>query len=177
MESMDNFRERFEALEQQMKVIGAHTRIVERRLRWWRGIACGVMFLGLVSLPLQSGKAADTQPRGMAERMATLENKLRGMAFDDAANEVVITGANLRIVNGLGSTSCTDAQGNPIPNCPNGLGNLIVGYNEPRQGDPTCPIHFGLGPLAGAGTFATLQPNLPAIRLAWMVGLRHGCIG
>jgi hypothetical protein len=30
-----------------------------------------------VSLPLQSGTAADTQPRGMAERMTTLENKLK----------------------------------------------------------------------------------------------------
>jgi hypothetical protein len=30
MESMDNFRERFEALEQQMKVMGAHTRTVVR---------------------------------------------------------------------------------------------------------------------------------------------------
>jgi hypothetical protein len=112
MESMDNVRERIEALEQQMKVMGAHTRTVERRLRWWRGIACGVGLLGLVSLPLQSGTAADTQPGGMAERMAALEKKLGTMAFDDAANEVVITGANLRIVNGLG--------------------NLIVGYNESR---------------------------------------------
>jgi len=54
--------------------------------------------------------------------MATLENKLNAMTFDGAANEVVITGANLRIVNGLGSTLTT-----------NGLGNLIVGYNELRQ--------------------------------------------
>src|SRR5262249_30241993 len=121
MESMDNFRERFEALEQQMNVMGAHTRTVERRLRWWRGLACGLGLLGLVSMPLQSGTAADTQPRGMAERMATLENKLSAMTFDGAANEVVITGANLRIVNGLGATETT-----------NGLGNLIVGYNEPR---------------------------------------------
>src|SRR5215510_11442422 len=123
MDSTDNVRERIEALEQQMRAMGAHTRIVERRLRWWRGLACGVMLLGLVSMPLQSGTAADTQPRGMAERMATLENKLSAMTFDGAANEVVITGANLRIVNGLGSTETT-----------NGLGNLIVGYNEPRAG-------------------------------------------
>ena len=46
----------------------------------------------------------------------------------------LITGANLRIVNGLGFTSCV---GVPDPNCPNGVGNLIVGYNEARVGEPT----------------------------------------
>jgi hypothetical protein len=35
MDSMDNFRKRFEALEQQMKGMGTHTRMVERRPRWW----------------------------------------------------------------------------------------------------------------------------------------------
>jgi hypothetical protein len=134
MDSMDHVRERFEALERQTEqlkhetqALKAHTYTVERQLRWWRGIACGVMLLGLVSLPLQSGTAADTQPGAMAERMATLENKLSAMTFDGAANEVVISGANLRIVNGLGRTETT-----------NGLGNLIVGYNEPRQANITC---------------------------------------
>jgi hypothetical protein len=61
----------------------------------------------------------------MSERMATMEKKLTAMDFDEAANEVVISGANLRIVNGLGATDTT-----------NGLGNLIVSYNEPR-GDGT----------------------------------------
>ena len=115
MESMDNFRERLDALEHQ-------THVLARQARWWRGIACGFGLLALVSLPLQSGTAADTQPGGMGERMATLEKKLSAMTFDDAANEVVITGANLRIVNGLGATDTT-----------NGLGNLLVGYNELRQ--------------------------------------------
>src|SRR5262252_2942004 len=128
MDSINNFRERFEALEQQMKVMGARTHTVERRLRWWRGIACGVVLLGLVSMPLQSGTAADSQPGAMAERMATLEHKLSTMTFDGAANEVVISGANLRIVNGLGSTETT-----------NGLGNLIVGYDKSRQDFPACP--------------------------------------
>jgi hypothetical protein len=121
MDSMDSIRERVEALEQQTKAMEAHTRTVERRLRWWRSIACGVVVLSLLSLALPSGKAADTQPRGMVERMAIMEKKLAAMDFDDAANEVVISGANLRIVNGLGATDTT-----------NGLGNLIVGYNESR---------------------------------------------
>jgi hypothetical protein len=34
-------------------------------------------------------------------------------------------------VNGLGRTDC-GPEDEPIPDCPNGLGNLIVGYNEPR---------------------------------------------
>jgi hypothetical protein len=125
MASLDSIRERVEALEQQAKAMEAHTRMVERRLRWWRGIACGVVMLGLLSLALPSGKAVDAPGRGMAERMATMEKKLAAMDFDDAANEVVITGANLRIVNGLAAT-----------NTINGLGNLIVGYNELR-GDGT----------------------------------------
>ena len=131
MDSMDNFRERFEALEQRTEQLRHQTHILARQARWWRGIACGLGLLGLVSLPLRSGTAADTQPRGMGERMATLENKLSAMTFDGAANEVVITGANLRIVNGLGSTETT-----------NGLGNLIVGYNELRQENPDCPRMF-----------------------------------
>ena len=137
MESMDNFRERFEALEQQTEQLKQQTQALEaqshtlaRQARWWRGIACGLGLLGLVSLPLQSGTAADTQPRGMAERMATLENKLSAIAFDGAANEVVISGANLRIVNGLGATDTT-----------NGLGNVLVGYTELTgdSGDPSMP--------------------------------------
>ena len=71
MDSLDNVREQFETLEQQTErlqhqtqALEAYTRIIERRLRRWRGIACGVALLGLVSLPLPSGTAADTQPRG-----------------------------------------------------------------------------------------------------------------
>ena len=63
MESMDNFRERFEALEQQTEQLKQQTQAFEARSlthwhrsrRWWRGIACGLGLLGLVSLPLQVG--------------------------------------------------------------------------------------------------------------------------
>jgi hypothetical protein len=61
MDSMDNVRKRIAALEQQMNVMGAHTRTVERRRRWWRGIGLLVSLLGLC----QTGQAADfTCPTG-----------------------------------------------------------------------------------------------------------------
>jgi hypothetical protein len=96
------------------------------------GCAGGVVMLALLSLALPSGKAADTQPGTMAERMATLEHKLSAMAFDAAANEIVINRANLRIVNGLGTTDTT-----------NELGNLIVGYNEPRNRPSSPDVRTG----------------------------------
>jgi hypothetical protein len=117
MEHMDHFRERFEALERRIQM-------VERRLRWWRGIACGFLLLGLLTWALPSGRAADPQSGPIADQLAALRGLLTVVRFDAAADEVVITGANLRIVNGLGATQTT-----------NGLGNLIVGYNEP----PTFP--------------------------------------
>lgn len=151
MDSMDNFRERFEALEQrteqwkqQTQARETHTHTVERRLRWWRGLACGVGLVGLVSLPLPSGMATEEpnakEHRGWRQRVQQLEaqvtilqEKLAAVTFDATAKELVLTGANLRIVNGLGSTDCTEDNGDPIPNCPNRLGNLIVGYNEKRD--------------------------------------------
>jgi hypothetical protein len=67
MDSMDNLRERCEALEQwteqlkhQTQAREAHTRTVERRLRWWRGMACNMVMPALFNLSLPSGKAADT---------------------------------------------------------------------------------------------------------------------
>jgi hypothetical protein len=58
MDSMDNVRERVEALEQRTEHLHQHIRIVARRLPWWRGIACGVLLLSLVSLAPLS-QAAD----------------------------------------------------------------------------------------------------------------------
>jgi len=42
MESMDNVRERFEALEQQTEQVKQQTHTLARQARWWRGIACGL---------------------------------------------------------------------------------------------------------------------------------------
>jgi hypothetical protein len=40
-------------------------------------------------------------------------------------------------------TDCLDEQFEPIPDCPNGLGNLIVGYNESRDVDIRTGSHNG----------------------------------
>ena len=120
METIKKLSERVEAMEH-----SAH--IIEQRLRWWRILACGLLVMGLVGLPLVGGTAQEQSAyeRALVRRLAALEYKLQYIS--GGANEVVITGANLRIVNGLGDTATT-----------NGLGNLIVGYNESRPIPPFC---------------------------------------
>jgi hypothetical protein len=114
METIESLSERLEALEHQ-------TRAAERRLHRWRRIAYGLLIVGLVTLPLASGTAQDesSEYRGIRKRLAALEYKL--VHVTGGVDEVIISGANLRIVNGLGETLTK-----------NGLGNLIVGYNESR---------------------------------------------
>src|SRR5687767_2066885 len=90
---------------------------------------------GAADLGLPVGTAQeDALGGGLAQRVAALEHRLRYftvMSDAEVPPEVVITGANLRIVNGLGRTDCTTDWGE-IPDCPNGLGDLIVGCNEPH---------------------------------------------
>jgi hypothetical protein len=113
---MDHLQTRLEALEQR-------THTVERQLRWWRGLAGGLLVLAGLTWALPAGTAQKDPPeggeKGLAHRVAALESLLKH--FTRVGDEVFITGANLRIVNGLDATETT-----------NGLGNLIVGYNEPR---------------------------------------------
>jgi hypothetical protein len=126
---MDHLQTRLEVLEQR-------THTVERQLRWWRGLACGLAVLGLLGWGLPLGLARedasdkDKGEKGLAQRVAALEDLLKH--FSREKNDIFITGANLHIVNGLGETDCITEDGEAIPDCPNGLGNLIVGYNEPR---------------------------------------------
>jgi hypothetical protein len=130
---MDQLQTRLDALEQQM-----HT--VNHRLHWWRGLACGAVVLaGLTwALPavIAQEEASQGGQRGLAQRVAALEQLLKH--FSREGKEIFITGANLHIVNGLGSTDCLDEQFQEIPSCPNSLGNLIVGYNESRRESITC---------------------------------------
>jgi trimeric autotransporter adhesin len=121
MEDMDNLRERIDSLED-------HTHRVERRLRWWRGIACTVVMLALLNWTLPSSVAKDGKPmrvKDLETRIEVLESKLEHVT--SGPDELTISGANLHIVNGLGTT-----------NTANGLGNLIVGYNEVRTVSGVC---------------------------------------
>jgi hypothetical protein len=115
------------------------TRTIARQLRWWQGLACGLLVLALLAWGLPVVTADDVKhddKKTLEERVAALEKLLKH--FRREGNEVFIKGANLHIVNGLGSTDCTDEQGVEIPDCPNGLGKIIVGYNEPRKEVPDC---------------------------------------
>lgn len=126
---MDPLHVRLDTLDHHLQILQQQTRTMARRLRWWRGLACSLVGLGVLTWAMPSGTAQGT----LEQRVAALEAKLAKLAFDPATSEMVLSGANLRVVNGLGRTGCRDEQGNPIANCPNGLGNLIVGYNEPRE--------------------------------------------
>jgi hypothetical protein len=131
---MDHLQTRLEALEQQMHTLTQHTRTTQRRLHWWRGLACGAVVLAVLTWALPAGTGQKEPPeggeKGLAQRVAALEQLLKH--FSREGNEVFLTGANLHIVNSLGQTGCGSEE-EPIPDCPNGLGNLIVGYNEPRD--------------------------------------------
>jgi hypothetical protein len=126
---MDSLQTRLDALEQR-------THTVERQLCWWRGLACVLLILAGLTWALPVSTAQEDLHRGwrgLPERVAALEELLKHFSRD--GNEVTITGANLHLVNGLSSTDCTNEQFEEIPDCPNGLGNLIVGYNESRGQD------------------------------------------
>jgi hypothetical protein len=123
---MEDLRARLDALERQVHTLHQQARAVDRRLRWWRRLACGLGVLGCLGWTFQAVTAGDGQALSIPERFAALERKLTALTFDAATNEVRITGANLRLLNGLGSTDTT-----------NGLGNLIVGYDEPRDSGET----------------------------------------
>jgi hypothetical protein len=69
---MDHLRERLDALEQQVHTLTQHTQMATRRLRWWRGLACSLAVVGLLSwgLPLglarEDGSEKDTDQKGLA---------------------------------------------------------------------------------------------------------------
>lgn len=94
--------------------------------------------------------ALNSQITALNSRITALESLLEH--FTRAGDNVYVTGANLHIRNGLGGTIQD----------PNGVGNLIVGYNEERSpGNPEVPETCSLGEftevkncMEGGGTWA-----------------------
>jgi hypothetical protein len=82
------------------------------------------------------------------KRLAALETKTQYLSV--AGTTTLFTGTNVQIVNGLGATNGTPTDPNNItnPGTVNGLGNLIIGYNENRDGVSRSGSHnliVGLG--------------------------------
>src|ERR1700757_3204286 len=110
----------------------------ERRFR----VTCGLALVVLVSAIMMDMRpvhadagglpALDQRVTALQTRVAAVEAKtapINIVASDTfGTTEVVFSGVNVRIQNGLGSTETK-----------NGLGNLIVGYNEHQAVD-------GIGP-------------------------------
>jgi hypothetical protein len=71
-----------------------------------------------------AGDCAELEPR-----VAALESLLANVSVD--GDSLVVTGMNVQIVDGTGNT---DGE-------PNGLGNLIIGYNEATQGQTRTGSH------------------------------------
>jgi hypothetical protein len=79
METTESLHERVEVLEHQIEALINRAQVIERRLRWWCALACGLLVLGLFSLPLPSSTAQEqsSYERAMAWRLAALEYKLQ----------------------------------------------------------------------------------------------------
>jgi hypothetical protein len=54
---MDQLQTRLDALEQQVQALTQHTHTVQRRLHWWRGLACGAVVLAVLTWALPAGSA------------------------------------------------------------------------------------------------------------------------
>src|SRR5215475_2717066 len=108
MDTIEGLHERVEVLEHQIEALIHRSHLIERRLRWWCALACGLLVLLVASLsvPWSTAQEESSEYRAVRKRLAGLESKLQYVS--GGPNEVVITGANPRIVNGLGATETTN---------------------------------------------------------------------
>src|SRR5262249_14490995 len=115
MEHHAGLLERVTALESAIEKMQGERKATKRRLNRWRALAAVLALLVVAGLAPQAGHAQLT----LDQRVAVLEAKLRFLTT--SGTSMIINGANLFIRNGKGGT-----------NTANGLGNLIIGYNELR---------------------------------------------
>src|SRR5438876_274094 len=111
---------------------------LEGQNRFWRAMVGLLVMGGLLLLPLREGVPQSTLEQrvtALETKVAALENKTAH--FSRSGNNVFITGANLHIRSGQGATNGypqDPVSMDPAVTRTNGLGNLIVGYNELRGG-------------------------------------------
>jgi hypothetical protein len=80
---VDHLQERLNALESQVHTLTQHTPKTTQRLRWWRGLACGLVVVGLLgwglplSLAREDARDKDKDQKGLAQRVAALESLLK----------------------------------------------------------------------------------------------------
>jgi hypothetical protein len=141
-----------------------------RRLWLWRGAAALFLVVGLLIGPPQPGQA---QGGTVEQRLAVLEGKLARVFVVNGGNDIVISGANLNIVNGTGSTQTA-----------NGRGNLILGYNEARGGaldQRTGSHNLVLGQQNNYTSFAGIiggyQNTISGPFAHVLTGLQNGALG
>src|SRR5207249_345749 len=114
--AMTNVQERLEALEGAVQELRRQQRGLTRQVGLWRGAVVVLLLLGAVALTQRTGLAqAGELP------IAKILDFFSHVEMQNLGRDIVITGANLHIVNGRNDTDTV-----------NGLGNLIVGYNELR---------------------------------------------
>jgi hypothetical protein len=116
--------ERLAAVESERSALAAELAGLRRsrqpaggRLWLCPGAAALFLIVGLLSGSPQAGQAQGT----LEQRVAVLEGKLARVSVANGGADIIISGANLNLINGAGSTQTA-----------NGLGNLILGYNEAR---------------------------------------------
>ena len=93
----------------------------------------------------QDRKALQAQIRALREQVLAMREDVRGLkansildlngylTFENTSGypTAVFRGVNVQVVNGMGETQTA-----------NGVGNLIVGYNRARSGQPVCSIGY-----------------------------------
>ena len=147
MDSMGNFRERIEALEQQRQVRGAHARIVEQQLRWWRGIACAGLLVSLLNLAPPS-QAADFVCT--AGDVVCLINAINTANANGEANTITLDVGTYTL-----GTVDNDTDGpNGLPSITSALTIRGVGANSTiiERSLETTPPAFRIVHVAAAGT-------------------------
>jgi hypothetical protein len=145
----DSTEQRYVALEQRLTEAENRYRRAERRFRALGSAAfaavLGAVFLapgnraaiaqgyGLTLQQLDARLTADeSNLTNLQNRTAAVETKTQFMSADAAGQWTIFSGCNVYIRNGLGATN-----GNPespfstTAAVTNGLGNLIIGYNQP----------------------------------------------